>query len=67
MSAGEEPDGGLSELLCALSFASDLNTGQPMEHGLKTAYLSLVLAEDVGLSREDQVTVFYGSLLKDLG
>lgn len=58
---------GLAELLCALSFAADLNTGQPMEHGLKTAYISLVLAHTLGLTREDQVTVFYSSLLKDLG
>jgi hypothetical protein len=35
----ERPDG-LAGLLCALSFAADLNTGQPMEHGLKTAYIS---------------------------
>lgn len=58
---------GFAELLCALSFAADLNTGQPMEHGLKTAYLSLRLADALGLPQSDQVTVFYGSLLKDLG
>ncbi len=58
---------GLAELLCALSFAADLNTGQPMGHGLKTAYISLTFADALGLPQGDQVTVFYGSLLKDLG
>lgn len=59
--------GGLADLLCAISFAADLNTGQPMEHGLKTAYIGLTLADALGLSQSDQIAVFYGSLLKDLG
>ena len=64
--AADGPEG-LAELLCALSFAADLNTGQPMEHGLKTAYISLAVADAVGLPQSDRTTVFYGSLLKDLG
>ncbi|MBI4220822.1 MAG: hypothetical protein HY682_11805 [Chloroflexi bacterium] len=59
--------GGLAEVLCALSFAADLNTGQPIEHGIKTAYIGLRLATGLGLSHDDQVAVFYASLLKDLG
>ena len=62
----ERPDG-LAGLLCALSFAADLNTGQPMEHGLKTAYISLALADALGLPHSDHVAVFYGSLIKDVG
>ena len=41
--------------------------GQPMEHGLKTAYIGLKVADAVGLSEEDRVAVFYGALLKDVG
>ena len=62
-----ERQGGMAGLLCALSFAADLNTGQPMEHGLKTAYISLALADAIGLPHSDHVAVFYGSLIKDLG
>ena len=62
----ERPDG-LAGLLCALSFAADLNTGQPMEHGLKTAYISLSLTDALGIPQSDHVTVYYSSLLKDLG
>src|SRR5688572_6676719 len=59
--------GTLGELLRALSFASDLGMGQPMEHGLKTAYLGLCIADDLGLDAEDREAVFYGSFLKDIG
>jgi hypothetical protein len=59
--------GTLAELLCALSFASDLGMGQPLEHGLKTAYLGLTLADRLGADAEDREAVFYGALLKDAG
>ena len=67
MTNNEQSGGSMAELLCALSFASDLNMGHPMEHGLKTAYIGLRLADSVGLANDDQVAVFYGALLKDLG
>jgi hypothetical protein len=41
--------------------------GQPMEHGLKTVYLGLELADALGLSEDDKEAVFYGAFLKDLG
>ena len=63
----QRSDGSLAELLCALSFASDLNMGQPMEHGLKSAYIGLQLAESLKLGGEDKVAVYYGALLKDVG
>lgn len=56
-----------AELLCALSLAADLNMGQPMEHGLKTAYVGLRLVEAFQLPREDEIAVYYGALLKDVG
>ena len=58
---------GLAELLCALSIATDLDTGLTIEHGLKTAYIGLRLADSLGLLHEDRVAVFYGALLKDAG
>ena len=66
MTSTNRPEG-LAELLCALSFASGLDTGQPMEHGLKTAYIGLGLAGHLNLPSDTQVTVFYSALLKDAG
>ena len=57
----------LAELLCALSFASDTGMGQPMEHGLKTGYLGLQLADALGLPLADRQAIFYGALVKDAG
>jgi hypothetical protein len=59
--------GTVAELLCALSLASDLGMGQPLEHGLKTAYLGLELADRLGVDPADREAVFYGALLKDSG
>ena len=50
MTGTEDSSDGMAELLCALSFASDLDMGQPMEHGLKTAYVGLQLADAVAMS-----------------
>jgi len=66
MTSKNRPEG-LAELLCALSFATGLDTGQPMEHGLRTAYIGLRLASRLNLPSDDQVTVFYSALLKDAG
>ena len=59
--------GTYAELLCSLSFASDLNMGQSMEHGLKTVWTAMQLADELGLSKEDRVAVYYGGILKDAG
>ncbi len=67
MSTVQQSEGSFAELLCALSFASDVNMGQSMEHGLRTAYIGLKVADAVGLAVEDRVAVFYGALLKDVG
>ena len=62
-----DTNGTIAELLCALSAASDLGMGQPLEHGLKTAYLGLELADRLKLGPADREAVFYGALLKDAG
>ncbi len=67
MSETERPSGSLPDLLCGLSFASSVNMGNPMEHGLRTAYIGLRLADGLGLPNDDATAVFYGALLKDSG
>jgi HD-GYP domain-containing protein (c-di-GMP phosphodiesterase class II)/DNA-binding CsgD family transcriptional regulator len=57
----------LAELVAAISLATDLGTGQPMEHGLQTCYLSMGLAREAGLSVQDVSDTYYVSLLRFLG
>ena len=57
----------LAEAAGVLSLATDLAMGQPLEHGLRTAMLALRLAQAMGLSEDDQVTVFYTGLLHFAG
>jgi HD-GYP domain-containing protein (c-di-GMP phosphodiesterase class II) len=57
----------LAELLSALSFVADTGMGMTMEHGLKTAYIGVQLADAVGLTADDRAGVYYGALLKDAG
>jgi HD-GYP domain-containing protein (c-di-GMP phosphodiesterase class II) len=57
----------LAELTVALSLATDLGTGQPMEHGLRTCWLSLRTGEALGLDAATQSCVYYVALLRFLG
>lgn len=57
----------LAELLSALSFVADTGMGQHLEHGIKTAYIGLTLADAAHLSAETRTAVFYAALLKDSG
>jgi HD-GYP domain-containing protein (c-di-GMP phosphodiesterase class II) len=57
----------LAEAVGALSLATDLAMGQPLEHGLRTAMLALRTAQAMGLSEDDQVTVFYTGMLHFAG
>ena len=59
--------GGYAGLLIAVSFASDLNMGQSMEHGLKTTWLAMRIADHLDLGARDIEAVYYGGLLKDAG
>src|SRR5262249_1404474 len=66
--ADASPDRGTYlNLLCALSFASDIGMGQPMEHGLKAAYIGVRIADRVGLPAEERAAIYGGALLKDAG
>jgi hypothetical protein len=57
----------LAEAAGVLSLATDLAMGQPLEHGLRTAMLTLRMAQAMGLSEDDQVTVYYTGLLHFAG
>jgi hypothetical protein len=57
----------LAEAVGALSLATDLAMGQPLEHGLRTAVLAVRMAQTMGLPEDDQVTVFYTGLLHFAG
>jgi HD-GYP domain-containing protein (c-di-GMP phosphodiesterase class II) len=59
--------GRLAELTIALSLASDLGTGQPMEHGLRTCWLSLAAAEALGLDAATRSAVYHVALLRFIG
>jgi HD-GYP domain-containing protein (c-di-GMP phosphodiesterase class II)/DNA-binding CsgD family transcriptional regulator len=59
--------GRLAELTIALSLATDLGTGQPLEHGLRTCWLSLKAAEALGLADPERSCVYHVALLRFLG
>ncbi len=57
----------LAEVVASVSLATDLATGQPLEHGLRRALLALWLGADLGLSDEELSDVYYVALLGTVG
>ena len=57
----------LAEFLAALSLATDLGMGQPLEQALRTCLIALALGERLGLRQEDLSDVYYVALLRFLG
>ena len=47
----------------AMSIATDLGTGQPLEHALRTAILAVRLGELAGLSPPELVDAYYISVI----
>ncbi len=70
-SATRPPGGGepvrAAEVIGAMSIATDLGTGQPLEHALRTAILAVRLGELAGLSPAELVDAYYISLLHSFG
>lgn len=66
MQEGQSP-AELARLLCALSFATGLGLGSRIDHGLKTAYIGLQIAERLHLPASEREAAYYGGLLKDVG
>jgi response regulator RpfG family c-di-GMP phosphodiesterase/DNA-binding CsgD family transcriptional regulator len=57
----------LAELCAATSLFTDLGTGQPTEHGLRTCLVAMRLADALELDPAVRGDVFYVSLLRFLG
>lgn len=57
----------LAELITALSLATDLGMGQPMEHAFRACALALRLGSYAGLSQSDMSELYYVSLLRFFG
>src|SRR5881227_2319704 len=65
-SAGEAPVRA-AEVIGAMSIATDLGTGQPLEHALRTAILAVRLGELAELSPSELADAYYVSLLHSFG
>jgi len=61
--------GGLSlaDILASLSYALDLTGGQPMGHAQRTCLIGMRLAQELGLTAEEQDSLYYALLVKDAG
>jgi putative nucleotidyltransferase with HDIG domain len=57
----------LSDIISALSYALDLTEGQPMGHSVRACMIGMRLAQQIGLSTDDQADLYYALLLKDAG
>jgi hypothetical protein len=57
----------LAELIGALSLATDLGSGQPMERSLRRCLLAVGLGAAVGLDQDQLNTTYYASLLQYVG
>src|SRR3954451_43429 len=56
-----------AEVVGALSIASDLGTGQPLEHALRSALLAVRLGELAGASPQELSDTYYVALLHASG
>jgi HD-GYP domain-containing protein (c-di-GMP phosphodiesterase class II) len=56
-----------AELIGALSLATDLGVGEPLEHGLRTTVIAVRLAGALGLEENIRQAVYYVSLLRYAG
>ena len=66
-SSGGEMPVRAAEVIGAMSIATDLGTGQPLEHALRTAILAVRLGDLAELSPPELVDAYYISLLHSFG
>ena len=57
----------LAELIAALSLATDLGLGQPMEYLLRTCLLAMEIGADLRVSPADLSDIYYTALLRWIG
>jgi HD-GYP domain-containing protein (c-di-GMP phosphodiesterase class II) len=55
------------EVVAALSLATDLGLGQPMEHGLRSCLIATRLAERLDLAEDDRHSIYWVTLLAMVG
>jgi HD-GYP domain-containing protein (c-di-GMP phosphodiesterase class II) len=67
MATGVEEPIRAAEVVGALSLATDLGTGQPLEHALRTAVLAVRLGELAGASTQELADTYYVALLHASG
>ena len=54
----------LAEVVCALSLATDMGSGQPLGQGLRSAILAVRPAEAAGLDEDAAADAYYLALLR---
>jgi hypothetical protein len=64
--SGEQPIRA-AEVVAGLSLATDLGTGQPLEHALRTAVLAVPLGELAGASAQELADTYCIALLHSAG
>ena len=57
----------VAELICSISLATDLGTGQPLEHALRTCVLAQRVGDALALDASERRELYYVSLLRFLG
>ena len=57
----------LAELIAALSLATDLGVGQPLEQALRTCLIALEFADRLGLGEDERSEIYYVALLRFVG
>jgi hypothetical protein len=69
MPSGSAQSSGIrrGEVIAALSLATDLSMGQPVEFALKSCVLGMRIGEALGLGSEDLAQIYYQSLLRYVG
>ena len=55
------------DLLGAFYLASDLAMGLHMEHGARSCYIGMHIAQEMELPLEQRTDLYYSELLKDAG
>ena len=66
-STASVPEVRLAEVIASLALATDLATGQPLEHGLRRTLLAVWLGQELGLEPDDMSTTYYVALLGTVG
>ena len=56
-----------AEILTALSRALDLVEGQPPGHAIRTCWIAMRIAQELGLSDEERDALYFAALVKDSG